>query len=450
MKKIEKTSDLPKSSLRAVKPVSSEEIEASLARIVQSEDFSQARRLKEFLTYVVAEAASGRGDAISARTIAQDVYQRGASENDSDLSVVRVDAGRLRRRLAAYYSADGRDDQVHVSIPVGSYAPVFERFGAVTETEEAGEQSRASGSGIKVLMLLLAGIALAVGGYVSGAFQLPATGSDTSVREAAIRQALLSKSPASLQAANQADQARALLFPALDPQRLELVGALFENVIALDETYFGGYAGAAQAYASLSVLAPSPELRAALFQRARAYSAQAISLRPESGWAQSAAAFVAFANGEFDTALATSERAISLAPGDEFVRELDALISLFAGEFERARQQATKATELNPDLKGSTAYNVAGVASFHLGQHQETIRQITTVIEKGHPISQISVFYMAAAYQALGQHENAHQMALYYQNAWPGVRVDRLLKGLYHPGVDLGAAVDLFQAALAD
>jgi len=43
-----------------------------------------------------------------------------------DDPIVRVQAGRLRLRLAAYYAEEGADDALRISIPTGSYQPKVE------------------------------------------------------------------------------------------------------------------------------------------------------------------------------------------------------------------------------------------------------------------------------------------------------------------------------------
>jgi len=55
-----------------------------------------------------------------------EVFHRGASfDQDSD-SIVRVEANRLRRRLAEYYAAEGASHSLRITIPVGQYVPRFE------------------------------------------------------------------------------------------------------------------------------------------------------------------------------------------------------------------------------------------------------------------------------------------------------------------------------------
>jgi adenylate cyclase len=47
--------------------------------------------------------------------------------------LVRVEAGRLRRRLIEYYHGDGRDDSVRIALPKNGYAPTFAAIQAAPE-----------------------------------------------------------------------------------------------------------------------------------------------------------------------------------------------------------------------------------------------------------------------------------------------------------------------------
>ena len=45
---------------------------------------------------------------------------------------MRVEAGRLRRRLIEYYHAEGSDDAVRIALPKNGYAPTFTSMPAVS------------------------------------------------------------------------------------------------------------------------------------------------------------------------------------------------------------------------------------------------------------------------------------------------------------------------------
>lgn len=86
-------------------------------------------QLVAFLRYVVEATLHGRQDRIKGYTIAVEALGRGDDFNPQDDPIVRVEAMRLRRALQRYYAHDGRDDAVHIVLPVGSYVPVFRSAG---------------------------------------------------------------------------------------------------------------------------------------------------------------------------------------------------------------------------------------------------------------------------------------------------------------------------------
>jgi len=115
-------------------PISKEECEAALRSVTGSDTFQGSARLQEFLTYVVECSLSGDGSRIRAKTIAEDVYGRSLGTTDDNENVVRVDAGRLRRRLDMYYLKKGQFDPVIIKIDPGGYEPRFERQTTISAT----------------------------------------------------------------------------------------------------------------------------------------------------------------------------------------------------------------------------------------------------------------------------------------------------------------------------
>src|SRR5580658_10147557 len=111
-------SSLP-DSLRAA------EIRAQLDRILSSFATSGANRRSRLLRYLVEETLEDRPESLKESVIATAVFDRDPGYDPQIDSVVRVEVGRLRARLAEYYEKVGVDAPVRIEIPRGSYRPVF-------------------------------------------------------------------------------------------------------------------------------------------------------------------------------------------------------------------------------------------------------------------------------------------------------------------------------------
>ncbi len=101
------------------------ECRSQLARILQSADFEATARGHKFLSYVVDEELSGRGDRIKAYSIAVEVFGRDTSFDPQTDPIVRIEAGHLRRSLERYYLTSGQSDPILITIPKGGYVPTF-------------------------------------------------------------------------------------------------------------------------------------------------------------------------------------------------------------------------------------------------------------------------------------------------------------------------------------
>ena len=104
---------------------SEEAIQEELRRITSSHAFQQVDRLRRFLTFVVQEAISGRADQLKEFVIGAAVFDKDPSFDPRTDPIVRVQARRLRSRLARYYQEEGADDRLVIDLPRGAYAPTF-------------------------------------------------------------------------------------------------------------------------------------------------------------------------------------------------------------------------------------------------------------------------------------------------------------------------------------
>ena len=106
--------DLPASAVRA-----------ELAHILASDLFSRSERLSAFLKFVVEQKLDGHGDQLKEQVLATELYNKGTDFSTAADPIVRVDARRLRDKLREYY-ASAPHHRVVISIPKGSYTPVFD------------------------------------------------------------------------------------------------------------------------------------------------------------------------------------------------------------------------------------------------------------------------------------------------------------------------------------
>jgi adenylate cyclase len=109
----------PPDSLRAA------EIRAQLDRILSDFALSGANRRSRLLRYLVEQTLEDRSESLKESVIATEVFDRAPGYDPQIDSVVRVEVGRLRARLAEYYEKTGVDAPVRIEIPRGAYRPVF-------------------------------------------------------------------------------------------------------------------------------------------------------------------------------------------------------------------------------------------------------------------------------------------------------------------------------------
>ena len=111
-------------SAQARRDLPDDVVRAQLERILASEVFSRSQQLRRFLSFIVEQRLDGQGHSLKESVLAHELYGKGTDFDGGTDPVVRVDARRLRDKLREYYQ--GRSDPVVISLPKGSYVPVFE------------------------------------------------------------------------------------------------------------------------------------------------------------------------------------------------------------------------------------------------------------------------------------------------------------------------------------
>ena len=104
-----------------------ESVEQELARVLESNCFRKCVQLSRFLRYAVNEALAGSNGGSKETLIAVEIFGRRPDYDPAIDPVVRVEARRLRKKLAEYYQSEGREHALRIELPKGRYLPVFER-----------------------------------------------------------------------------------------------------------------------------------------------------------------------------------------------------------------------------------------------------------------------------------------------------------------------------------
>lgn len=431
-----------------VPTVAESDIRDAFRVLAKSATFSGSDRLIGFLGYVVTETLEGRGELIRAKSIALDVYDYEPGEVEKREGVVRVDGGRVRRKLKEYYGSEGKDARVRIDLPKGGYVPVFS-----TAPKPLGPKSKSSHRKRpfwRLSFVTAAGIVAVLIGVLAWFGHDVSSHKNTAQAQAeteSLRRAVLfDTSPARLQAVNLAEQGRALIFPATDPERLRAAQHVFEAVMNLDATYAGGYAGAAQVFGLRALLSPNPQTSAVLADQSQDLAIQALKLSPEQPWSLSARAWAYFARGEYEAAVDWSQKAKDLAPDDPNILEFDALILLYNGMFQEVLNDTAQLAETSSYPLPFVFQNARSAAYFHLGEYEKAIAGFENAISQGAPLGPVTVSYMMAAHHWLGDTKRAHDLATKYSTTWPDQRVDLMKKRLFK---DVNYSAGLIDGMLA-
>jgi len=121
----------------------------------------KSARQQQLIHYIGEKYFHGETDKLHEYEIATEVFGRSKSTfNAGEDAIVRVEAHRLRKRLKAYYETEGKDHPVQVSIPAGTYVPVFTRVAA--GPEKLDSETAPAGKGARRLLYAAAAAALAL------------------------------------------------------------------------------------------------------------------------------------------------------------------------------------------------------------------------------------------------------------------------------------------------
>ena len=107
----------------------------ALQRVLASSGFHRSDQLRVLLSYICERELTGRREGLDEYTVAVEALGRPHDYSALEDGTVRNRIHNLRRRLEHYYEIENPGDPVHISLPKGSYCPIFQRQSASPPAE---------------------------------------------------------------------------------------------------------------------------------------------------------------------------------------------------------------------------------------------------------------------------------------------------------------------------
>jgi TolB-like protein len=118
--------------------ISIADIQAAWKAILNGEVFGKSPRMRRLFNFLMEHLVAGDARGVSEYAIGMEVFDRKAANyNTAEDPIARVQVGRLRGRLKAYYASLPSPADIEISIPLGSYMPVIRRRKPAGAQEEA-------------------------------------------------------------------------------------------------------------------------------------------------------------------------------------------------------------------------------------------------------------------------------------------------------------------------
>ena len=109
-------------------------------KAARSSALSRATQLRDILLFIVRQTILQPEEPIHEFEIAHRVLGRRSDFNPLDDNIVRVQMAHLRKKLDLYFSTEGKDEEVVITVALGTYKPVFSNRSKLSIGASAGRR----------------------------------------------------------------------------------------------------------------------------------------------------------------------------------------------------------------------------------------------------------------------------------------------------------------------
>ena len=414
---------------------------SQVKRINESAEFRDSARLQDFLTYIVEESLAGRSGHIKGLTVAQAVYSAGTNFDPESNSIVRVEAGRLRRRLNQYYSTAGRNDPLIISVPKGSYAPAISPNPSLDPNPGTDQppidRRHENANNFRWIMVGLVAIIVFFAWQIPGILNPPDEEPDNN--EVASFQNSNSEAEILFQ------QAFVLMMPPENNARLDTARSLFQNLIDTEPGFAGGYAGKSLSY-SIGVLFIKSKDPGQELSQAAILAMRAVDVAPDFNLGYAALALALSLDSKHELALENAQRAIASPRQDAITDAMVSLVLLNSDMPQKAIDQLTEALRLRPDEPRLPYLNILGIAQYVIGDYDAALGSFEKNLARKGPIGPHMDVFVAATYAQLGRDFQAQAILQKLRETNPGYPVEQWMARFIKSGDELQETIELLRS----
>jgi len=389
-------------------------LEAELRRITNSETFAESARLRELLSYVVEATLAGRADTLLGKNIGLDVFGVDPQQIH-EVSTVRVEMGRLRRRMKLYYADEGANNPVRIDIPKGSYIPSCVQLETPASIPRFPKRWLWTGVAITVAMFLVAGI----------------WGGQNSPTDKSRTERSAPKFTESAEAYSMFFESQRIANPPVIAARVEAAISLALEIQKIDPSFGGGYAAEALQLWNFVIFGHSDQPQADI-KRAVALAQKAIRTDPGFSWGHHALGEAQHLNGDMTASIAAFDRAIDLDPNEiEHLARKGLTLAVFGKGPEGAALLENAIERRGPSLRHPD-HNLLGIAYFHSRRFKDAAETIERNRENGGPSGPHMLVYLASAHALAGHVGRADAAAKLLRKELPGFSAEAFINRHLH------------------
>src|SRR5438270_10763053 len=127
-------------------------VREQIERLLTSKTFQNSEVHRRLLQYLADRTLAGDADRLKEYTVGLEAFGKPPTYDPKHDSIVRLQMGRLRQKLAVYYQSEANGDPVRVTLPKGAFKLVFEPQAIPPNGEAEAARSR------RQVLILTAGL----------------------------------------------------------------------------------------------------------------------------------------------------------------------------------------------------------------------------------------------------------------------------------------------------